>query len=144
MAFRRIVCPILVLNFLLVGGCSSPTARAKPRRVGPKINLDHFIKNTATYKGKTLTLGLKLDEAIDKAKGRSLRDFVGRDVRFQTSAPNGEHLSLVITIPPDMSVPEVGNSDDVVVTFICQRGDLRQGNLAKLIQSTDGPWEDMD
>jgi hypothetical protein len=136
---QRLFCFLLVVG--LIGGCSSPAAPAKPRRQGPKINIPHFIKHTATYKGKTLTLGLKLDEA---EKGQSLRDFVGRDVKFTTTAPSGENLNLVITIPKDLSVPEANASDDLVVTFICQRGELRQGNIAKMIQRSDSPWEDLD
>jgi len=101
----------------------------------------HFIKNTPTYKGKTITHGLKIDEGN---QGRSLRDFMGKDVKFAAIAPNGEHLNLVITIPEGLSVPDLSYSSDVVVTFICKRGELRQGNVAKSIQPSDGPWEDAD
>lgn len=108
------------------------------------MNIPHFIKSTPTYKGKIITLGLKVDEPIARDQGQSLRDFVGRPVKFATTAPTGEQLNLVINIPAGSSVPEVGHLDDVVVTFVCTRGNLREGNEAKAIQTSDGPWEDLD
>jgi len=141
MAPRCVLSLILVLGLLAITACSPPPSSGKPRRQGPKINMAHFIKNTPTYKGKTITLGLKIDEGN---QGRSLRDFMGKDVKFAAIAPNGEHLNLVITIPEGLSVPDLSYSSDVVVTFICKRGELRQGNVAKSIQPSDGPWEDAD
>jgi len=141
---QRLLSLVLVFGLLPIGACSSPASPAKPRRQGPKINVSHFASQTATYKGKTVTLSLKIDEPIDKGQGQSLRDKVGRDVKFTTTAPPGERLNLVIRIPKDLSVPDAASGDDLVVTFICQKGDLRQGNVAKLIQSSEGPWEDID
>jgi hypothetical protein len=129
---------------LPIVACSASPAPAKPRRLGPKINIGHFTKSTATYKGKTITLGLKLDELSANEQGKSLRDFVGRDAKFTTTASTGEHLRLVISIPEGISLPEAADSDDLVVTFLCQHGDLRHGNVAKSIQTSNGPWEDVD
>jgi hypothetical protein len=93
------------------------------------------MNNTGTYKDKSISLLLKVDEAIDRSQGQSLRDYVGRDVKFTTTGPRGEQLNLVITIPEGLSVPNAGNSDEVVVTFVCTRGDLRQGNEARSIEA---------
>src|SRR5437762_6504884 len=62
MAPRCVLSLILVLGLLAITACSPPPSSGKPRRQGPKINMAHFIKNTPTYKGKTITLGLKIDE----------------------------------------------------------------------------------
>ncbi len=91
------------------------------------------MQNTATYKGKIITLALKVDEAIDWGQGKSLRDYVGRDVRFTTTGPKGERLNVVIKIPEGVAVPEVGPSEEVSITFLCTRGNLRQGNEAEII-----------
>src|SRR5205807_6809771 len=100
MALWRVLRVILVVCLLFGGACSSsPTGPAKPRRKGPKVNIPHFIKDTAAYKGKTITLGLQIDEASMKSQGQSLADFTGKDVKFTAIAPNGQHLNLVITIP---------------------------------------------
>jgi hypothetical protein len=47
--------------------------------------------------------------------------------------PKGEHLNIVITIPEGLSVPEVANSDEVSVTFVCSLGSLLRGNQAQII-----------
>jgi hypothetical protein len=127
MDLHRIVPVILVF----IDGCSSPSYEV-PHHRGPKINVSHFAKKTATYKGKSITLDVQIDEPI--GQGRSLRDFVGRDVKVATLGPKGERVTFVITIPQGLSVPEVGNSDDVSVTFLCTRGSLQQGNEATLIE----------
>lgn len=132
MPFR--VVPLgVVLCLLWLGGCS-PSAGNKERHEGPKVNLSDFTRNTAAYKGKTITLGLRVDEPIASNSGQSLRDFVGRNVKFSATGPKGERLNLVIKIPENLNVAEVGNSDEVRVTFICTRGDLRQGNEARSIE----------
>ena len=118
-----------------IGGCSSSSGSDELRHYGPKVNLAHFISNTAAYKGKSFTLWLKVDEAIDRNQGQSLQDCVGREVRFGTVAPTGERLSLVVSIPEGLVVPDVGYGDEVGVTFICKRGSLRQGNEALSIEA---------
>src|SRR5262249_3353153 len=113
----------------------SPPSEGEPtHRQGPKINVAHFTTHTAAYKGKTINLGLRVDEAIDRGRGQSLRNYVGRDVKFITLGPKGEQLKLVSTIPPGLPVPDAGHSDEVRVTFVCTRGKLGQGNEAKAIE----------
>jgi hypothetical protein len=120
--------------FLLVfiGGCSSTPGGDDPHHRGPKINIPHFIKNTATYKGKTITLDVIIEEAM--SQGQSLRDYVGRDVKVAAIGPKGQREPFVITIPQGLAVPEIGQADEVSVTFVCTCGNLRQGNEARLIQ----------
>jgi hypothetical protein len=123
-----------VAVFLLLaalGGCSQPPAGETERHRGAKINIADFIRNPAAYRGKAITLDLKVDEAI--ANGQTLRDYLGRAVKFRTSGPKGERLDLVITLPRDSEVPEVGHGDVVTVTFVCTRGSLREGNEARFI-----------
>lgn len=80
-------------------------------------------------------LPLRVDEPIARAQGQSLRSCVGREVRFAAVGPDGERLNLAIRIPDGLPVPEVGNSDVVLVTFVCTRGSLQQGNEARAIQN---------
>jgi hypothetical protein len=124
---------LLMLCVLLLGGCSSPSGSEIPRRHGPKVNLRDFFYNTAAYKGKSITLDLKVDEPLFRSKGQSLRDYAGQEVKFLKTGPRGELLSLVIKLPQDLSIPEP-SSDSVSVTFVCTRGSLRQGNEAKAIE----------
>jgi hypothetical protein len=119
-------------SLLLIGGCSSTPAGEDPHHRGPKINLSHFVKNTATYKGKAITLDVVIDEAIPQ--GQSLQNYVGRDVKVAALGPKGEREPFVITIPQGLAVPDVGHADEVSVTFVCTRGSLRQGNEARLVE----------
>src|SRR5262249_52735794 len=127
-----------LLFWLLATGCS-PSARSRADdeeayHPGPKLNIPDFIKNTAAYKGKVITLLLKIDEAAPQGQGQTLQAFVGRDVKFRTAEPKGEQLHLVITIPKDLPVPDASPSDELSVRFACTRGNLRQGNEAKSIE----------
>jgi hypothetical protein len=122
-----------VLASLLVSGCAPVVKTEHLRHEGPKVNLADFIANTSAYKGKSLTLGLKVEEAIAKEKGQSLRDFVGREVKFAATGPKGEQLNLLIRIPEGMPVPDAGHADELRVTFLCAKGSLQQGNEAKSI-----------
>jgi hypothetical protein len=119
-----------------MAGC--PTSRVsqshKPLRQGPKVNLSHFLQQTGAYKGKTITLTLTIDMGIDRSKGQSLRQHTNRDVKFTASDPKGARGNLVIRIPETISIPEAASGDEVVVTFACSRGELRQGNEAKAIE----------
>jgi hypothetical protein len=131
---RWVVSGFAAVCFLFLPGCSRQPSRDEPRHYGPKINLRDLLLNTANYKGRILTLALEVSEAIDRGQGKSLRDYVGQDVHFTTTGPHGERISLVIKIPPGVSVPEVGPTEQVSVTFLCTRGNLREGNEAKIIE----------
>jgi hypothetical protein len=131
---RRAVPALLLLGFLLLDGCRPRASQDEPHHVGAKINIADFISNTAAYRGKPLMLPLRVDEPIAADRGQSLRDYVGRDVRFTTRGPRGERLDLAIRIPEGLSVPEAGNGDEVFVTFVCTRGSLREGNEARTVQ----------
>jgi hypothetical protein len=137
----QIISIFLGACFILNCGCTSSTPAAKVHHHGAKINISDFMSHTAAYKGKIITLLLKVDPS---GSGKSLGDHLGSDVKFMAVGPKGEHLNLVITIPEALAVPDAGQSDDVVVTFVCQSGHLRQGNVAKSIQPSDGLWEDVD
>jgi hypothetical protein len=131
---RRVVPALLLLSLPLLGGCRPRVAPEEPHHVGAKINIADFMNNTAGYKGKAIMLPLRVDEPIVQDRGQSLRDYMGRDVQFTTRGPRGERLEIAIRIPEGLPVPEVGNSDEVFVTFVCTRGSLRQGNEARAIQ----------
>jgi hypothetical protein len=134
MALRHSLARIVLLS-LACSGCTAPTNEEEVHHVGPRVNLGHFITNTATYKGKAITLRLHVaDPVLIRGPGPSLRDQVGRDVPFSATAPSGKTLNLLIALPESLAAPEVGKGDEVYVTFVCTRGDLRQGNVARAIE----------
>jgi hypothetical protein len=130
MAHRRAL-PFLLTYALLCSGCSSYATSSKPRRQGPKINFSDFIYHTSAYKEKSINLNLKVDQP--STANQSLRDYLGQEVQFSASGSRGEQLKLVILIPASLSVPDIGQSDEVNVTFVCRLGSLRQGNEATSI-----------
>jgi hypothetical protein len=131
----------IFLCCFLVAGCTSSATTRKVHHHGAKINIADFIHHTAAYKGKTITLILKLDHS--SAAGKILRtDDGGRELKFTTVGPKGEQLNLIITIPQEMSLPNEDPSGDLMVTFVCSQGSLRQGNHAKAIQIPDGTEDD--
>jgi hypothetical protein len=131
---RWAVSLVVAFCLLCVAGCPGRPSHDEPRHYGPKVNLRDFMQNTANYKGRIITLALQVDEVIDRGQGKSLRDYVGREVKFTTTASQGERLNVVIKIPEGVSVPEVGQSEEVSITFLCARGILRQGNEAKIVE----------
>jgi hypothetical protein len=114
-------------------GCAPSHINNESRHFGPKINISDFMTHTAAYKNRSITLALNVDEPIDRQQGQSLRDFVGRDVRFMKFGPKGERLNVVIKIPEGLSVPDVAHADEVSVTFKCSLGNLSRGNEAQII-----------
>jgi hypothetical protein len=121
--------------FLCVAGCTSrPSHHEEPRHYGPKINIEDFMRNTANYKGRIITLAVKVDTANDRGQRNSLRDYIGQDVAFVSTGPQGGRLRVVIRIPEGISLPEIESSQEVSITFICTRGMLKQGNEAKIVE----------
>jgi hypothetical protein len=114
-------------------GCS-PIATRSHRR-GPKVNILHFTNNPATYQGKTISLILKMRDTGSANQDQFLRDYVGKNVTFTARASKDQQLNIVITLPANLSIPDVRVSDEVRVVFTCTRGSLQQGNEAKSIES---------
>ena len=124
-------CRLAFILLVFTGGCA-PSKPEVPPHYGPRASVADFVKNTAKYKGKAVTLDVRIDERM--ANGQGLRDYVGRDVKVAAKGPKGENLSFVITIPPGLSVPDAGYGDEVRVAIVCTRGSLREGNEARLIE----------
>ncbi len=136
MGLHRVVPVLFVPSLLFISGCSSQHgAETERHRHGAKVNVPDFLKNTSAYKGKSITLELKVEEDGFRSQGRSLGDYVGKAVLFTTLGPKGEQIKLVITIPEGVTIPDDA-SDEVFVTFVCARGHLRQGNKARLIEKS--------
>jgi hypothetical protein len=127
---------ILTLLFcLLLGvGCSSHQGDSNPVRKGAKANLTHFFQQPFSYRGKILTLSLKVEEDIDREQNQSLRQYTNRYVKFRAEAKKGEPHHLMIRIPQNIPIPDAAKGDEVVVTFLCSRGNLEQGNEATAIE----------
>ncbi|HEV2948729.1 MAG TPA: hypothetical protein VGX70_15245 [Gemmataceae bacterium] len=141
MGQRRVISVFLAMCFLPVLGCTLSTPTRKVHHHGARINISDFINHTAAYKGKTITLILKMDQTSVPSQA-SPRDHAVQELQFTTVGPKGERLNLVITIPEDLFVPKVNPSEEVMVTFVCTQGSLRQGNHAKTIQIPDGMEDD--
>ncbi len=112
--------------------------KAKDGKKAPTpIVMADLIDNPANYKGRTITLHATVDDLIFPEKGDSLRHHIGRDVKFNCTRRNDkgimDRLDIVIFLPADLSVPNVGYLDRVVVVFTCNEGNLRSGNVAKSI-----------
>jgi hypothetical protein len=125
---------VFALSLACLAGCPTRPSHDEPRHYGPKVNVRHFLQSTAAYKGRIITLALKVDEVIDQAQGKSVRDYAGRDVKFTSTGPGGERLNIVIKIPEGVSLPEMGQSEEVSITFVCTRGMLREGNEARIVE----------
>jgi hypothetical protein len=138
MGLNRVIAFHFVSSFLFISGFSSQNHHETERhRHGAKVNVPDFLKNTSAYKGKSITLALKVGEDGFRSQGRTLRDYVGKDVLFTTLDPKGQQTKLLIAIPMDVTIPDE-TSDEVFVTFLCTRGHLRQGNKARLIEKSSG------
>jgi hypothetical protein len=123
---------VAIVLFFIAGGCTPSPKHDVPRHYGPRVSVSDFVKNTAKYKGKAITVDVRIDERMPN--GQSLRDYAGRDVRVAAKGPKGEQLSFILTIPPGLAVPDAVYSEDVRVALVCTRGSLREGNEAKLIE----------
>jgi hypothetical protein len=95
-----------------------------------QVNITDFIDNTANYKGKTITLELCVHINGDY----SLRNYVGRVVKFSAFGPKSERLDIAIMIPNGLSVPNARFGERVKVTFLCANGNLQGGNEAQSIE----------
>jgi hypothetical protein len=136
MNLRRTAAVNAVLGLILAGGCSPPTPTIETHRhTGADVNIGDLVSHTAAYKGKTMTLLVKVNESIARGQGKTLRDFTGRDVKFTAQGTKGERADLVIRIPRGLDIPEAYQSHQLRVTFICAKGNLRDGNEAKRIES---------
>jgi hypothetical protein len=96
------------------------------------IDIAEFNSNTSKYKGKTVTLLLLVAEQINNKS--SLKDFVGKDVKFAAMSKNQKRIEVKITIPDGIDVPKVVTADVVKVTFLCKDGNTQHGNEAKTIE----------
>jgi len=136
MILSRAVAVSFVLGFALAGGCSPPPPTiATHRHTGADVNIGDLVSHTIAYKGKTMTLVVKVDEAIAQGKGKPLQEFAGRDVKFIALGTKGERANLVIKIPQGLNLPEAYQSDELRVTFICSNGSLQEGNEARQIET---------
>ena len=90
-----------------------------------------FTDNTKQYTGQTIMIPLfvssfgLLHDGKANHEGHSLREWVGSDVDFW----NG-NFQIRISIPKPLSVPNAHHAELLIVTFVCEKGDLKSGNRA--------------
>lgn len=88
-----------------------------------------LVDDTAKAKGKTFTFKLSPAPSFNN---ETLRDFVGKDLEF-TGYENNVKVTVTITIPHQLTVPNSTSVEKVLVTFTCTEGDLKRGNVATKI-----------
>jgi hypothetical protein len=125
---RSVSGALLILSLsIALAGCTYAPSTHKPPRQGPKVNLLDLMHNTSAYKGKTMQFVLTVDEP----PGRTVREYVGRDLHLTAEAPGKERLHLTVTIPRGLAVPEVAAGAKVNVRFVCTRGEMQAGNVVR-------------
>jgi hypothetical protein len=89
--------------------------------------LVEFIDNTPKFKGKTLTIRLSVGEL------GTVRDLAGKEAKFFTFTNTGARYDMIVMLPAGQDVPNATYGDKVLVTFVCEDGDRKHGNVAKKI-----------
>lgn len=92
------------------------------------FDLDHFIDNTAEYKGKIVTVEMEIESNI--ARGVSLADSDNSYIRFSETTPEGLDAVIVVRTPKGIKMPRAQTGERVVVTFRCTEGKASFGNIA--------------
>ncbi len=103
MGHWRIISLFLVGGLFLNCGCTSSTPTGKVHHHGARINISDFMSHSAAYKGKTITLVLKVDPS---GPGKSVRNHLGSEVKFTYGliVPRGDIQHLGGIFPPGAAV----------------------------------------
>lgn len=129
---------VVLIPFLLLVGCGKKPAEPAPVvaqnqvEKAPKTNkasnaeFVDFVDNTAKFKGRTITLEMHQQFTLREVVGKN-----GASPYFFASKP--AKLAVVITIPPDLPIPNAQPDEELLVTFTCTEGSLERGNVAKFI-----------
>lgn len=84
-----------------------------------------FLDNTAKYKGKAVRI-----ECEWGGGGRRSRS-TGRMTQLEVEAYHGSgFFKINVNVAEDLAMPNIQPGDDLVVTFLCERGSLTIGNKA--------------
>lgn len=96
----------------------------------PCVLLNDFADNTATYKGKTVTL--RAHATVLAFNGETLSSYAGKKLAFQAydTSDNSSIDTLFISIPKNINIPSAGSTDDLFITFKCTKGTTKDGNEA--------------
>ena len=129
-------------------GLSSTTAADKDEKKEPivlktKAQLLDFVDNTKNYKGKLITLTLiynedkPLRQAVDPTARFNMLDFKcnSNNVRFDINIEAGFTKERFgdAEYKKVEDLPNAKKGDDLVVTFLCDKGSLLGFNFAKKI-----------
>jgi hypothetical protein len=117
---------LLALACSSVGTGTKPSESSTDGRMSAEELVD-FIDNTPMFKGKTLTIRLTVGEL------GTIRDLAGKEARFFTFTNTGARYDMIVKLPTGEDVPDSTYGDKVLVTFVCEDGDRKHGNVAKMI-----------
>lgn len=92
----------------------------------------HFVDHAASYKGKRLTLALRVARGNSPPNSHAwrLEQSKGHYVLFNTLPDSRVHADVFVLIPENLNVPNAGPGEDVIVTFDCNLGKIGDGNEA--------------
>lgn len=132
---------LFVLSALvLVGSGPAAVVAQKGKELPPQNELlSRFADNPEAFKGKTITFE---GTYVNRAGPQKLRARIGEDgIPIQVYSPNRKaKLYLGLMIPkdtPPTEVPNAGDGEDVIVTFVCTEGKTGRGNKAVMIRRSE-------
>jgi hypothetical protein len=103
-------------------------------------NASDFVDNIAKYKGKTVTMPMQMDWRNTHVKGEqtTVRDFAGQDIMLHGiffGRASSVSVDITARIPSDTTkLPAAKALDGLLITFTCNDGDLRLGNVVTEIK----------
>jgi hypothetical protein len=155
--FRHLTCGAMMIPFIVIGGLlftlftvlaccflaamwgaarvqptTVPAQHQEDSRMSEEEMLD-FMDNTAKFKGKTLTL--RASVWWPDFQLATLRDCVGKEVDLTRWTRTDGKLEVKVMLPAGLDLPNAKRGDDLLVTFECQKGSLKEGNIATKIVS---------
>lgn len=121
---------VALAGLVLAWGCGA-RHEATDANSGDRIEPDQIVElidHPERFKGKTVTVLVRVDSHIHARDGDSLQKYAGRDVRFRAFGPGGSaRLDLTVRMPAD-GLPNAKMDDELLVTFLCKEGRTASGN----------------
>lgn len=141
---RNVQLVAMMLLALGLVGCGGP----KTMKVGDKscpvvmlsqAGLVKFVDNTGNYKGKVVVAPLRFN-GVDGLRVGGICPFkgLGKDDKGSYT-----HFDMKIIVKPHLigakynaldELPNVKSGDEVLVTFLCDEGDINSGNFALAVE----------
>ncbi len=89
-------------------------------------SLAYFLEHTIEFKNKTIALTTHF---VDDDQNKSLKNKIGQSANFSTFDGLNDKI-ITINIREGIDVPDIRYKDLVCISFLCQQGSLKEGNIA--------------